>query len=120
MGASRNSDTAGQAWSAPPDRGLVLHASSPDDPPTWLGLHPHFLIVHDYLKHRSPPGLLPGRQHFEPLDIRRVLPSIMLIDVVRAAAAMRFQLVVVGTEVVAALGKEVTGQYIDEAFGQEP
>ncbi len=97
--------------------GLVLYASSPDAPPTWLGLHPHFTTVHDYLQRRSPPGLLPGRQHFEPLDIRHVLSSVILIDVLRYEGAMRFHLLVVGTQVVTAWGKEVTGQYVDEAFG---
>ena len=61
----------------------------------------------------SPPGRLPGRQHVSPFDIVPLLPRVWLLDVVRDPLRFRYRLV--GTGEVRTLGREVTGQWIDEA-----
>lgn len=58
-------------------------------------------------------GALPGRQHIEPQQLGRLLPLVWLIDIQREPFRLRYRLV--GTEVVTMLGREVTGQWLDEA-----
>jgi PAS domain len=59
-------------------------------------------------------GGLPGRRHFDPLDVARLLPWIWLIDVARQPLRFRYRLL--GTRQVAALGGEATGRWIDERY----
>jgi hypothetical protein len=61
-----------------------------------------------------PPDGLPGRQHFDPLDIAPVMPRVWILDVVREAARLRFRYRLVGTKEVETLQREVTGQWLDE------
>lgn len=66
-------------------------------------------------------GLLPGRQHFDPLAIHALLPGVWLLDVQRKPFRLRYRLV--GTEAVEAIGTEVTGKWMDEchtAMHEEP
>ncbi len=58
-------------------------------------------------------GGLPGREHIEPRQLGRLLPLVWLIDIQRQPFRLRYRLV--GTEVVTMLGREVTGQWLDEA-----
>jgi len=37
--------------------------------------------LYSYWRAISPPGRLPGRQHFDPLDVPRLLPNIWQIGV---------------------------------------
>ena len=67
----------------------------------WIGLHP-------------APGLLPGRQHFDPVALPvALLPFLWLADVQRAPLRFRYRLL--GTEHVRVLGRDHTGRWIDEA-----
>jgi hypothetical protein len=67
----------------------------------WLGLHPG-------------RGVLPGRQHFDPLTLPvSLLPFLWLTDVERAPLRFRYRLL--GTQQVRVLGRDFTGQWIDEA-----
>jgi hypothetical protein len=59
-------------------------------------------------------GVLPGRQHFDPIDIPELLPSLWMVDVVRDPLRFRFRLV--GTEIVKFAGRDVTGLWLDEFF----
>jgi hypothetical protein len=67
-----------------------------------------------WLAIRPEPGLLPGRQHFDPIDIPEVMPRIWLLDVVRDRAQLRFRYRLVGTKEVETLEREVTGQWLDD------
>lgn len=62
----------------------------------------------------SPAGRLPGRQHFDPLDIAEVMPRVWILDVVREPSAIRFRYRLVGTKEVETLQREVTGLWLDE------
>jgi len=66
----------------------------------WLSIH--------------PKDRLPGRQHFDPLGIPRLLKSIVLTDVERDP--YRFRVRVLGTAVADAFGRDFTGKYMDEVF----
>jgi len=66
----------------------------------WLSIHP-------------APGCLPGRRHFDPIDLPpSVLPFLILSEVLREPFDVRYRLV--GTEVVSLLGADVTGMKLSE------
>ena len=58
------------------------------------------------------PGTLPGRQHFDPSGVTRLLPWILLVDVERNPLRFKFRLV--GTENARVKGYDTTGEYLDE------
>ena len=66
----------------------------------WLSIH--------------PGDRLPGRQHFDPAGIPRLLKSIVLTEVERDP--YRFKVRVLGTAVADAFGRDFTGKYMDEVF----
>lgn len=76
---------------------------------------PRFKRLAAYLAARAPDGKLPGRQHIDPADIRDLLPCISLVDVVpQAAGEPRYRVRLAGTDVVALLGVDGTGKFVDE------
>ncbi len=68
----------------------------------------------DYWLSIAPAGRLPGRQHFDPLDIVALMPRVWILDVVREASGPRFCYRLVGTREVQTLEREVTGCWLDE------
>lgn len=66
----------------------------------WLAIH--------------PGDRLPGRQHFDPLAIPRLLKNVILTEVERDP--YRFRVRVVGTVIADAFGRDFTGKYMDEVF----
>ena len=79
---------------------------------------PRFVEFFAYWRRCAPPGLLPGRQHIDPLDIPGLLPGIVLYDVVGDTAgdpaAVRFRFRLVGTMMCETLGVDPTGRFLDE------
>lgn len=71
-------------------------------------LHPKIRGLTEYWVSIRPPGLLPGRQHFEPLDVPALLPNLWLVDVIRGAAP-RFRYRLVGTNIARAFDGDPTG-----------
>ncbi|MCK5425382.1 MAG: PAS domain-containing protein [Emcibacter sp.] len=55
---------------------------------------------------------MPSRANLHPTDIVSLLPYVSLIDVEHDT--QRFKMRLVGTETVNALGKDITGSYLDE------
>jgi PAS domain len=68
----------------------------------------------EYWLSMAPAGRLPGRQHFDPLDIVELMPRVWILDVVRTPAGARFRYRLVGTKEVETLQREVTGRWLDE------
>ena len=66
----------------------------------WLSIHP------------GPH--LPGRQHFEPLDIVPLLPHIVMTDI--EADERRYRCRVMGTAVADAFGFDITGAFFVDAL----
>lgn len=72
--------------------------------------------LHEYWRSLAPgEGLLPGRQHFDPLHIPTLLPWVWLIDIHRAPLRFKFRLI--GTEHARLSGRDVTGKWMDEVHG---
>jgi hypothetical protein len=70
--------------------------------------------LYEYWRSIHPAdGSLPGRQHVDPADIPALLPWLWLVDVQREPLRFRYRLL--GTEHVRVLGRDYTGQWIDEA-----
>ncbi|WP_192813256.1 PAS domain-containing protein [Oceanibaculum indicum] len=84
-----------------------------DDATERDGWHPLVRTVHDYWLRIAPPGLLPGRQHMDPLDIPDLLPRIWLLDVIWPGPEFRFRLV--GSRIVNRLGHDPTGERLEDA-----
>lgn len=85
-------------------------AALSDAAETW---HPKALRFYEYWRAICPAGGLPSRACFDPTAIPDLLPGIWLLDVHRAPLRFRYRLV--GTRIVQAIGREVTGQWLDEA-----
>ena len=64
----------------------------------------------DYWQSKRSGGSLPLRAQIDPLDVPRLLPYLMLIEVVEGR--LRYRLA--GTQVVANAGFDFTGRYLDE------
>ncbi len=79
-------------------------------------LHPKLRRFLDYWIGKTTPGRLPSRRDVDPMDLSDLLSGIYLVDVVGRPEAMRFRFRLLGTDHAIALGREVTGLYIDEAF----
>ncbi len=74
---------------------------------------------HAYWRHVAPPGRLPGRQHIDPVEIPRVIPWLLLADVLREGETVDFHYRLVGTMNAALLGRDVTRQRLSESFHPE-
>jgi len=71
------------------------------------------LQLYEYWRSLGPgDGMLPGRQHFDPLHIPALLPWVWMLDVHRAPLRFKFRLV--GTEHARVSGRDVTGRWMDE------
>jgi hypothetical protein len=81
--------------------------------------HLRFRRLADYLASKARPGMLPGRQHIEPLEIPDLLPWIMLVEVTaQVNAEPRYRIRLVGTEVVDIQGVDGTGKYVEEVLNR--
>jgi PAS domain len=79
------------------------------------GWHSQISNFFEYWLSICPSGRLPGRQHFDPLHIAKLMARVWMLDVVRGASGPRFRYRLVGTKEVEALQREVTGHWLDEA-----
>lgn len=91
-------------------------ASSATFPDAAAAADPRFREIFDYWQRKAPPGRLPGRQHIDPMEIRHLLPSIVLFDVLPQGTHFRFRWRLIGTAVVQAVGTDYTGRFIDEVI----
>lgn len=72
----------------------------------------------DYWLSKRRDGVMPARADLDPLDIPKLLPHIMIMEVEAGTGRMRFRLV--GTRVVTMFGADNTGKYLDEVdFGEQ-
>lgn len=78
-------------------------------------LHPRFDEMLRYLEQVKPAGLLPGRQHIDPVDFPQFLSLINLVDVEYVHGHRRFRFRLVGTVQTAMAGRDVTGMPVDRA-----
>lgn len=90
---------------------LSIERTAPSQSPqTW---HPKVARLMDYWRSLHPAeGVLPGRQHVDPIDLADLLPHLFLVDVERAP--LRFKYRLVGTDYVRMMGRDLTGAYLDQ------
>jgi hypothetical protein len=81
----------------------------PEDRADW---HPLVRRLYDYWRLLASPGRLPGRQDLVPEDIAPLWSRAWMLDVFRDPLRYRYRLC--GTEMVRSLGREVTGEWLDE------
>ncbi|MEK9968078.1 MAG: PAS domain-containing protein [Ferrovibrio sp.] len=87
--------------------------------PNYAKLNPHFARMRDYLAGVAPKGQLPGRQHIDPLAIRSLLSFTNLVDVEHLDGGLRFRFRLIGTLQSTAAGREISGQYLEDAVMPE-
>src|SRR5271165_4367368 len=98
---------------------LIIKGASPVKPESSTSLstegwHPLVQLAYEHWRSLHPATGLPGRQHLDPFEIpRRLLSGIWLLDVQREPFRLRYRLA--GTAIVRAIGREVTGQWLDDA-----
>lgn len=68
--------------------------------------------LYAYWESKRAGRFAPPRSAIDPADIRRLLPIVVLLDVV--GSPPRFRVRLAGTAVVQGYGREITGQYVDE------
>lgn len=68
----------------------------------------------DYWLRIGPADSLPGRQHFDPVDIWDLIQNVWMVDVRDSPPRFRYR--VAGTKVVDYIGQEPTGKTMDEVF----
>jgi hypothetical protein len=78
------------------------------------GCDPRIATLIEYWLNIQPADRLPGRDHFDPLDVPNLLPHLVLVDVERDP--YRFRCRLMGTTVVKAFRNDLTGRYMDEAL----
>lgn len=67
----------------------------------------------EYWRRKKAMRHYPARADIDPIDIPRLLPHILLVDVTYQPA-LRFHFRLVGTAVVELYGAEFTGRYLEE------
>jgi len=72
--------------------------------------------LNGYWQARSNGGKVPSRSDIDPVDVRELLPNLMMVDVVGDPARFRYRLV--GTRVVQYTGFDFTGRCLDEMVFQ--
>ena len=73
--------------------------------------HPDVQWLLGYWQSKRSNRPLPGRQHIDPVELGRLLANIWVVDVQRAPLRYRYR--VAGTLIVAYLGQEPTGEWLD-------
>ena len=87
------------------------------EPPTAaLRAHQELLA---YWTARKDRGRLPGRASIDPRDLKRLLPTVSLIDVRRDGAERRYRLRLAGTGLYRVFGGEITGKALEEVYPAE-
>ncbi len=74
--------------------------------------HPKIWMLVRYWQRIHPLGRLPGRVHFDPIDIPTLLPNIRLLDVVDAGP-LRYRVRLIGTDHTKQLGYDPTGDWYE-------
>ena len=68
--------------------------------------------LYDYWANKRGDRPMPSRQHIDPIELKKLLPHILLTDVIDGGRRFRYRLV--GTAIQEAFGRNMTGLHIDE------
>ncbi len=81
----------------------------------YASLHPRYAWMRDYLAGLAIPGQLPSRRQLDPLDMRALLPFIVLLDVSGPAEAREFRYRLMGSHHIDLIGHNYTGMELRDA-----
>lgn len=87
---------------------------APWSPEQMAGCHPSLQELHDYWDRKRGGRPMPGRADIDPVDLKAVLPLLILIDVVPDHRRYLYRLV--GTHEVEMRGRDPTGQPVAAAY----
>lgn len=73
--------------------------------------------AYNYWRGKCRDGVLPRRRDIDPTEIPRLLPHLLITELVDGGTRLRYRLA--GTAVVAAYGGELTGKHCDEVCSPE-
>ena len=59
---------------------------------------------------------LPGRRHLDPGDLKRLLPTVSLTDVIRGGVTPDYRIRLAGTGLYGVYGREITGKRLSEVY----
>jgi hypothetical protein len=76
---------------------------------------PRIHRLYAYWRDKAGAGM-PARAEFDPVDVRELLPNLMMVDVLGQPPRFRYRLV--GTRVAQYTGFDFTGRYLDEMVFQ--
>ncbi len=83
--------------------------------PAWIDARgPKLQQVYHYWRSKSRDGKLPRRSDIDPIDIPRLLPNLMIVEVVEDARRYVYRLV--GTKEVEMRGRDPTGLSVIDGF----
>ena len=68
--------------------------------------------LYDYWTAKRGAHFAPSRAEIDPIEIPRLLPHLMLVDIVDGGARLRYRLA--GTEIESRFGCSMVGRYVDE------
>jgi hypothetical protein len=93
-----------------------LHGGSGLAMPVMSQMPEDFSMLLRYWRGKRAARSMPRRANIDPTELPgRLWPRLMLLDVVREENRNRFRYRLVGGDVQAALGRNTTGEYLDEA-----
>ena len=69
--------------------------------------------AHDYWRRKAAGRALPGRADIDPTEIPKLLPDVMLVDVLPQG---RYRYRLIGTDNAQAHGMHATGRFLDEVL----
>lgn len=74
------------------------------------------MLVHlfDYWNRKRAGRRMPSRDDLDPIDIRDVMPSVIICEV--EPEPLRFRYRLIGTRLTELVHRDVTGRYIDESL----
>jgi hypothetical protein len=78
--------------------------------------NPRVLRFFKYWLALKPAQGLPGRQHFDPLDIPDLMSRVWMLDVLREPLRYRYRLV--GTKRAEIFRRDITGEFFDDVHSR--
>ncbi len=79
--------------------------------------NPVLVAFLDYWNRKRGDRMMPARADIDPTEIPKLLPHIMITDVIDGGARFRYRLF--GTALVEGYGRDATGRYVDEMLAPE-
>jgi hypothetical protein len=77
--------------------------------PATLTQHDLVALYKFWSEKKDTLGRLPGRADFSPLELKKLLPHIALLDVVRDGGSLQFRFRLCGTRIAESCGVDLTG-----------